>query len=153
MAGGFDALLFKGARPQTRDELFSAVTEHLLAQEYVRESYGEALVAREAEFPTGLPFPGGVAIPHTSAEHVLRDALVVVSSDRPLLFHEMGANESADEIPVELVIFLVISNPEGQVPMLSALIAALQDEDFRQSLKTVEDEDVLHTTLSERLPL
>lgn len=115
------------------DALFAHVGSQLIAEGIVHDSYIDALVAREREYPTGLPIPGGVAIPHTSPEHVIDNALVVVRPAPPLTFQEMGGGED-DTIEASLVIFLVLSSADDHLVTLQALMKALQDSSVRSEL-------------------
>lgn len=137
---------------QSREELYATIGGELVASGHVKESWPTALEARELEYPTGLPLPGGVAIPHTSAEHVTRDVIVVATTSTPLKFHEMGGNED-DLIEAQLVIFLVLAESHGHVKLLSTLIKALQDQAFREGLKSAANQDVVRALLADRLPL
>lgn len=143
-------------RPQdaatSREELYSSVAVQLLADGFVKDSWPAALEERELEFPTGLPVPGGVAIPHTSAEHVSKDAICVVTTQQPLSFHEMGGDEE-DLIETRLVIFLVLAEAHGHLKVLSSLIKALQDEAFRTQLTNATERSQVQQLLGERLQL
>ena len=60
-------------------ELFGAIGADLEAAGMVRPTFAAALARRESNYPTGLPVSGGVAIPHTDAEHVITDTIAVAT--------------------------------------------------------------------------
>jgi len=108
------------------------IATHGYAEGLVHETWLDAVVAREKEFPTGLPTPIPVAIPHTDSAHVKGDGIGFFRLSTPVSFGEMG---SVDEvIPVAIVIPLLITNPEEQVDLLMAVIGAVQDEPFVSQL-------------------
>ncbi|MDO5646023.1 MAG: PTS sugar transporter subunit IIA [Dermabacter sp.] len=131
----------------SKEELFDHVGTQLIADGIVRDTYITALNERESEYPTGLPIPGGVAIPHTSAEHVIDNALVLVRPEPPLTFNEMGGGEN-DTISASLVIFLVLSSADDHLATLQRLIGALQDSDVRAQLLSAHSPEDAHRALA-----
>lgn len=109
-----------------------AVAEQALEQGFVRDTFADALLAREKEFPTGLPTPLPVAIPHTDPEHVLRPALAAVLLDPPVEFGEMGGADRT--VAVRLAVVLMVTDPSSQVGLLSRLITALRRPDLEEAL-------------------
>lgn len=109
-----------------------AVAEQALKQGFVRDTFADALLAREKEFPTGLPTPLPVAIPHTDPEHVLRPALAAVLLDPPVEFGEMGGADRT--VAVRLAVVLMVTDPSSQVGLLSRLITALRRPDLKEAL-------------------
>jgi PTS system galactitol-specific IIA component len=114
------------------DGILRAVAELALQQGFVRDTFADALLAREKEFPTGLPTPFPVAIPHTDTEHVLRPALAAVLLDPPVEFGEMGGADHT--VAVRLAIVLMVTDPSSQVGLLSQLITALRRPDLEEAL-------------------
>ncbi|WP_210650099.1 PTS sugar transporter subunit IIA [Nocardioides sp. SYSU D00065] len=105
-----------------------------VAQGIARESYVDAVLAREQEHPTGLPLPVPAAIPHVGAEHVVAPALAALVPRTPLVFGEMGSRDRTVE--ARLVLMLFVDDPQAQVPLLGRLIAVLRAPDLEQSLLT-----------------
>lgn len=95
---------------------------------YAQTSFVEAVLAREKEFPTGLPLPVPIAIPHSDASHVLRPGLAALVPPHPLTFSEMGSRDNA--IEVELVLLLLVDDPAAQVSLLARLMKALRRPDL-----------------------
>lgn len=114
-------------------EAISALAETLLAAGKVRESYLEAVLAREAESPTGLPTPGvAIAIPHTDPEHCVEPAVAVGTLRDAVEFEEMGSPGSTLEI--RIVFLLSITKPEDHVEWLSRLASAFQTPELSNKL-------------------
>jgi galactitol PTS system EIIA component len=103
-------------------------------QGFAAASFTDALVERERAFPTGLPLPMPVAIPHADAVHVRRPALAALAPRRPLAFGEMGSRDRTLE--VRLVLMLLVDNPSEQVGLLARLITALRRPGLEDVLLT-----------------
>lgn len=120
----------------TADEVLRAVAQQALEQGFVRDTFADALAAREHAYPTGLPTPVPVAIPHADPEHVLRPALAAVLLDPPVDFGEMGSTDRA--VAVRLAVVLMVTDPSSQVGLLSQLITSLRRPDLDDVLAGVE---------------
>lgn len=116
---------------------------------YVRPSYVEAVLKREAQMPTGLPMGGdsNVAVPHTDPEHVLRAGIALATLARPVEFANM---EDPDEaVPVRIVFMLAIDDKDRQIDTLQQVLMTIQDEALVERMlasKTAED---LHRLLAD----
>ena len=122
-------------RPDGVDDAASAL--RLLAaaaveQGYAEPSFTDALLAREQQYPTGLPLPLPTAIPHADAVHVRRRALAALVPTQPLQFGEMGG--SGRTVEVRLVLMLLVDDPAQQVPLLGRVLKVLQRPDLEQRL-------------------
>lgn len=98
----------------------------------VKDSWLAAVLAREQDFPTGLPTPIPVAIPHTDSTHVIGDGIGFFRLVDPVNFGEMGS--LGTQLPVRIIIPLLITDPKQQVPLLVSVINFLQDENFVKKL-------------------
>lgn len=101
-------------------------------QGFARASYPDALWEREQRFPTGLPTPLPIAIPHADSGHVSKMALGALVPEHLLVFQEMGG--SGRELQVGLVLLLCVDDPSQQVPLLGRLLAIMQRTDLAQRL-------------------
>lgn len=110
-----------------KNELLKKMSSVLISEGFVKESYQKAVIAREEEFPTGLPTKGmSVAIPHTDSHHVKREGLLVGVLEKPIIFEVMASRQ--EYVSVEIVFMLAIKNPNNQVVMLQKLISLCQNE-------------------------
>lgn len=132
--------IFRNLDFKTRDEYFDFIAEKLHKEGYVNESYAQGLKDRERDFPTGLPLPIGVAIPHTDSSYVNKDTFVVSTFKNPIKFGEM-AGEEDDKVDVKLAIGIVMSNGEKHLEVLQHIIERIQDEQFVKSLVYSVDDD------------
>jgi galactitol PTS system EIIA component len=114
----------------------------------VAPSFLEALLAREASSPTGLPLPGRkVAVPHADPEHVHSPAIAVCTLRRPVRFAEMG--NPMRQLPVEAVFLLALTDKESAQAKLVRLIERLQRPEFVDELCAAPDADALFALLQE----
>lgn len=114
------------------------LSQLLYAQGYVKESYSQAIQNREKQYPTGLPTePVGVAIPHTDAEHVNKEAIAIAILKEPVAFHLMG--NINERVTVSLVFMLALKEPKMQLAMLQQLIGLFQDKTLLLNLQRATD--------------
>ena len=117
-----------------RESLLRELGGYLLRQGYVRESFPEALVARERSYPTGLPTAGvKVALPHVDTAHARRPGILMATLKRPLPFKEMG--DGVRELPVEMVFVIVVTDPEEEVRVLQRLMRLFSREEVLARLR------------------
>lgn len=109
------------------EEVIDLLAGRLHAIGAVRDTYAEAVKAREGVMPTGLPLEEGVAVavPHTDPEHVVTPALAVATLSRPVHFRSMEDPET--ELAVSLVFTLALRDKNEQIEMLQTIAATLQN--------------------------
>jgi PTS system galactitol-specific IIA component len=130
-------------------EAISFLSRSLYQAGYVKDTFEEAVLKREEEYPTGLPTVGyGVAIPHTDAEHVLKPTIAVGVLKKPVVFKEMGYPDST--VNVSLVCVLALEK-SGYVDLLSKFVEAIQDRDFLNRVCTEKDRSKIAMLLNAKL--
>lgn len=103
-------------------DLLGELAEILKKEGYVKESYAQAVIEREKNFPTGLNTPGvKVVMPHTDPNHVNKPAILVAKLNHPINFKEMG--NSGNDVAAELVFMLAVTDPKGHVETLGKLMS------------------------------
>lgn len=116
---------------------------------YGKDTYTTALIEREKEFPTALDVDGiGVAIPHTPAEHVLKNGIAVATLKKPVTFIAMGSDD--EEVQVELIFMLAIAGGHGHIDELQELLGIIQDTDLLKKLKSAKTANEILTIISEK---
>ncbi|MBS0968353.1 PTS galactitol transporter subunit IIA [Chimaeribacter arupi] len=114
------------------------IGQEMLAQGVVHPGYPAALLAREAEFPTGIALDKhAVAIPHCSAEHARRPALYLIRPAQPVPFQQA---DDESTLTVSLIIALIVTDPQQQLVLLRTLFGQLQEPDFLDALLAAPDE-------------
>jgi len=135
-------LVLIGLTARRAEEAIEILSDKLRAQGYVDDDYSAAVIKREHEFPTGLPTPIPVALPHTDAGHCRRSALAVGILRAPVEFHEMGNPENT--LAVRAVFLLALADPKDQVGWLQRFMRGLRDQSFLERLtKTATEQEVV----------
>jgi PTS system galactitol-specific IIA component len=132
-------------------EAIAQLAQLLLAAGCVRDSYPGAVIEREIAYPTGLPTPIPVALPHTGAEHCLRPALAFARLRRPVGFAAMG--DPSQILPVRLVFMLSVTDPNSQVAWLKRLVDLCQDREGLHALLTATEPGRVLAELRSRLAM
>lgn len=130
-----------------RNDFFDQAIDELLRLDYAKESFREAIKAREVKFPTCLPTqPEAVAIPHSDPEHINEPFIMAARLKAPVTWHEMGRNEATH--PVRFVFMLGFTRSDGHVKLLQVLLQNLQDADFMAALDAATTADEYYATVS-----
>ncbi|MCQ9209789.1 PTS sugar transporter subunit IIA [Granulicatella seriolae] len=120
----------------TAQEALEYLGRKMIEKGVGKETFVKAIVEREKVFPTGLQFDGyGVAIPHTDAEHVLKNQIAVMTLKEPVIFNQM-ANEQI-HVPVNTIFMLAINQPHAQLEVLQQLMSLLQDKTVMESINNL----------------
>lgn len=115
----------------------------LFKQGFVKASFADAIVDREAVFPTGL---GELAIPHTDREHTVKDAIAVAVLEQPVDFVMMGSDDETTSVSV--VFMLAISTNDRQIETLQTVMGYAQSNDALAELKNCADVESLYDQLT-----
>lgn len=128
----------------TDREALAELAAHARDQGYVEAGYEEALLAREAEFPTGLDVPAaefGIAIPHADPDHVTEGAVLLGLPERPVPFRSMDDPEEA--VDAEAVVLLLVTEEEGYAAFLSNLANLFREDAFVEAVRAGDGEALL----------
>lgn len=110
---------------------------------FVKDSYVDAVVAREEGFPTGLQLDGiGVAMPHTDPPHVSRSGVCVVKLSRPVTFCHMGEPEK--QVEAELLFMMAILNSDEHMETLQKVLKVFQNAEIAKKFKDAQDAEQLY---------
>lgn len=139
-----------GVEAADRTELLGRMADDLAERGYVAETFRDALLEREAAFPTGLPTQVlKVAIPHADPVHVRRPYISVARLARPVEFREMGSADGT--VPAEIVFLLALADGKSHLGTLQSLIGMFSDEATMALLRDAADGDELYAVLAERV--
>lgn len=129
-----EELIFIDVEAHSKAEAITFLANHLCKAGCVKETYLQAILEREAEFPTGLQAKGcGVAIPHTDPIHVNTEVVSLAVLRSPVHFHILGMND--EEVEVELIFMLALKNPQGHLDMLQELTEIFKNPHGLQRIK------------------
>lgn len=119
----------------TAQDAIAACARSLYEHGFVDAAFEQACIAREEEFPTGLAAEVGVAIPHTTAEHVHRDGICLLRLEHPVTFQRM--DDPCLSVDVDFVFNLAVSDPNRQLRTLRIVMGILQDGAFLNQCKAL----------------
>ena len=128
----------------TTEGVLRELGRYAVERGYAAEGYVEALLDREADFPTGLAVPAtpfDVAIPHADPEHVREGALVLGLPDEPIPFRDM--DDPDDTVDAGVVVLLLARDGDGYAAFLSSLATLLQDPGFADAVRAEDLERIL----------
>lgn len=121
-----EKLVEVGMEAQDREEVIRLLSGKMNACDFVEEGFEQAVLAREKQYPTGLPTKIPVALCHVEAEYVKHTAMAVATLKKPVEFHNMG--DPRVVLDVEIVFLLTIVDPKQQVFYLKKLMELFKDD-------------------------
>lgn len=134
---------------KTWEDVMKNLGQKLIDAGYSKESYIDALIAREKDFPTGLDIDGlGVAIPHTDVSHVNKAGIAIGVLKEPVTFIQMGTDD--EEVQVKLVFMLAVTDPNAHIDELQRIIEIIQDKGVLEKLFTVTDKETIIEVIKEK---
>ncbi|WP_415274250.1 PTS sugar transporter subunit IIA [Aquiluna sp. Uisw_065] len=116
----------------TLEDALKGVANTAKSLDLVHNSWLEAVIGREKDFPTGLPMVIPVAIPHTESVHVKADGFGFFKLESPVDWGEMGSVDGT--VSISMMFPLLITNPKNQVDLLMSVIDKIQASGFLESL-------------------
>ncbi|MFT8325059.1 PTS sugar transporter subunit IIA [Oenococcus sicerae] len=101
------------------------ISKQLVDNGLAKNSFQEAILNREMNFPTGLDTGSyGVAIPHTDSVHVVEDQIAFARLKNPVVFKQMG---DGTNVNVKFVFILALKEAHSQLSMLQTLMNLFQN--------------------------
>lgn len=129
----YSNLVVCGLRADTWEEVLRHLAGLLRENNFVKDSFVEAVLERERQMPTGIPVNEiSVAVPHGDVEHVLAPAVAVATLDRPVPFRVMVNPQEVTD--VSLVFMLALDKPDAQIQALQEVALLLQQPWLLQRL-------------------
>ena len=142
-------LIFQDLDFSTADEALEYLAGELHQQGLGVEDYVDAVLAREKEYPTGLPAKINVAIPHTDSKYVNEPSVAVGILNQPVQFKSM---ENPDNIlDVQIIMMLAIKDPNNQIEFLQSVISLIQDESALEDILSSGDKNKIKEILENYL--
>lgn len=138
-------LVAVGLDARDPQQVIRELGERLLRGGFVRPSFAEAVIERERLYPTGLPTPEPIALPHADVVHCLRPALAVALLSRPVSFRMMG--DPAQAVAVRTVLALSVVDVPQQVRILGRLVKYCQTADHVLALHAAAGPDAVTALL------
>ena len=122
-------LVFFDFEASDRVDFFTKMSQILMDKGYVKESWLDAIMTREKNYPTGLAFETvSVALPHIDPEHLNKPYIAVIKPKEPIAFRGMAGIDG--DVPAQIIVNLgLTAHEEGQVAVLQALMGVFLDTD------------------------
>ncbi|MBU5439099.1 PTS sugar transporter subunit IIA [Tissierella sp. MSJ-40] len=142
-----DLILFNMEAKDNKDAI-EQLANKLLSKGIVKESFVEAIKAREDNYPTGLPTETiGVAIPHTDAIHVNEGALAIGLLKEPVAFQMMGMPE--ETVNVSVIFMMALNEAHGHLEMLQKLMGIFQEKELLIKINEAKTPEEIAEVLSD----
>lgn len=123
---------------ENRNDLLSFISKQLQEKGYVTEEYEAKIIEREDKYPTGLRLDGmNIAICHADPKYAHRNTMVVAKLKEPVIFRNA---ENAEQLPVDLVFGLVLTNGNKHIQVLQQLSKFLLDAENLERIKSIKTE-------------
>lgn len=127
------------------EEAIIQMSQNFLKKNYVKQTFPEALIEREKEFPTGLKTNSiGIAIPHTDLKHVIKGCIGVGVLKKPVLFKAM---DTKNYIEVSILFMLAVTHPSSQLKMLQQLMKIIRNEQVLLNIKDAKNKKEIMCTV------
>ncbi len=142
-------LVFFDFEAADREELFRRLGAVLAEKGYVKETWLDAILEREKNYPTGLQCETiGVALPHVDPQYLLKPYIAIVKPAVPVEFDGMAGSGRVD---AQLVINLgLVAHTEDQVGVLQAFLGVFMDQAATQEILGAADADALLAAVKSR---
>lgn len=142
-----EELIAIGVEAENYEEAIHKVGALLYDNGYVKDTYVDAVVARELDFPTGLILDGiQIAMPHTAGVHVNKPAVCVAKLAKPVTFGHMGDPDT--KVAAELLFMMAIKNPDEQIETLQAVMGVFTNKEAIAALKAADTKEALYAAAS-----
>lgn len=144
-----EELIFQNLDFETSDEALEFLASKLYEHDLVVENYIEAILAREEEYPTGLPAKINVAIPHTDSKYVNETSVSVGILNNSVKFKSMENPDN--ELDVQIIIMLAIKDSSKQLDFLQNVISLIQDEKALEKIIASKEKNTIKNILGKYL--
>lgn len=140
-------LIFLNVECTSSDDVIKLLGNEMKKCGLVKDTYIDAVIAREIKYPTGLPTDGiKVAIPHTDNIHVLKSAIGIATLKKPVEFGIMGGD--GEKLEAEIVFLLAIQDPKLQLEFLRKMTSLLCNGELLLGIKNSTTNEEIISLLS-----
>lgn len=145
-----EELIFPQQEFLCREAVLRFLAKKLVDRNFVEQSFTEAILKREEEYPTGLYLGDtNVAVPHADYHKVKASKVVVCTLKKEVVFKRM--DDPAEELPVKMVIMLALNEPHGHLEMLQKIMGLIQNKEIMKDLVQGKSADYIYKILSEKI--
>ncbi|MDO4312062.1 MAG: PTS sugar transporter subunit IIA [Eubacteriales bacterium] len=139
----FPELIAVDVEADSAEEAIRKVGQIFFDNGYVKDTYIDAVVAREKKYPTGLQLEGmAVAMPHTDPPHVYKSGVCVAKLKHPVTFMHMGTDDQPVE--AEMLFMMAITNPNEHMDTLAKVLQVYQNPEVADKFRGAVTTDELY---------
>lgn len=144
-----EELIFIGLNAQTYQEIMTQMGQKFIDTGYCKETYIEALIDREQEYPTGIDIDGiGIAMPHTSITHVNSHAIGIGTLQQDVTFIHMGTDD--ERVSVKVVFMLAVDNPNAHLEKIQSILSVIQDKEVLKKIIHAKSKNEIITIIKKK---
>lgn len=131
-------LVFLDFEATDRLDFFRKLGDELMARGFVKDTWLDAILERERNYPTGLECVGiSVALPHVDPENLIKPYIAVIKPKEPIEFDGMA---DTGLVNAQLIINLgIMAHEESQVAVLQAFLGIFIDEEASAEILAQDD--------------
>jgi PTS system galactitol-specific IIA component len=134
----------------SKEEVLQELSDAAIAAGYARPGYCQAILEREAKYPTGLHTPEiEVAVPHADAEWTIKPSLTIAILDEPVIFEPMGGEGGL--VNAELVFMLTIEDASEHLDFLRSFSSLMEVPQVLIDFKNSGDPEELISIIREKM--
>lgn len=139
----FPELVAVDVEADSAEEAIRKVGQIFYDNGFVKESYIDAVIAREKVYPTGLQLRDmAVAMPHTDPPHVYKSGVCVAKLKKPVVFMHMGTDDQPVE--AEMLFMMAITNPNEHMDTLAKILEVYQNPEVAVRFREAVTKDELY---------
>lgn len=139
----FRELILMDIDAKDAEDVIRKVGQRFYEQGFVKDTYIDAVVAREKVFATGLQLEEiAVAMPHTDPQHVNRPGVCIAQLRHPVTFEHMGDPDT--KVEAEMIFMMAIKNPDEQVELLQKVLSVFQQPEVVAAFRLAKTEEELY---------
>ncbi|MDD4835189.1 MAG: PTS sugar transporter subunit IIA [Lutispora sp.] len=133
-----EKLILVGLEERDNHDAIKVLGNRLLTEGYVKDTFIDAAIQREKEYPTGIQgVEINIAIPHTENTHVINPGVAIGVLKEEVLFNKM---DNPDErIKVKIIFLLAIKMPELHLEALKEIMNIVQDAEMIKAICVGKD--------------
>ena len=121
-------------------EALRLTADRLQQEGCVKDDFYECCKKREEEYPTGLTENCPVAIPHTTKDHVIKQAICALRLRHPVMFQRM--DDPDEQVEVQYVLNLALLDDSEHVEIIARVIRYLKDDRALKEMDAASKEDL-----------
>lgn len=139
----FRELILRDVDAKDAEDAIRQVGQRFYAEGFVKDTYIDAVVAREKAYATGLQLEEiAVAMPHTDPQHVNRPGVCIAQLKHPVTFEHMGDPDT--KVEAEMLFMMAIKSPDEQVELLQKVLGVFQQSEVVAAFRSAKSEDELY---------